>query len=236
MKLTIYILLSTVASFYTHAQDNRLFNANVDLNGDGEKETIRLVELENYQYVLQINNLKENVQFGLEGFKIIDADTTDVFKEIIVFTSGPSDDYEYEIFRYQNDSIHLLGHLEGWITVNGDGTLFTDNGEGFWSRRDVFFLNNTTLSIGKFPFKNEFYVGVKATVTTEFQIFNDPNTLEPFIKIKASSQLTILTATLVEMEDGFFEFVYQVVTEDGLLGYTQLIPLLENTEGLIMAD
>lgn len=218
----------------SYAQEEAVFKAVKDLDGDGIPENIRLVENENYQYSLYINQLEQKVQFGQEGFLIFDIDTTDRFKEIAVFTSGPSDDYEYEIFRYQNNRLHRLGHLEGWITVNGDGTLFTDNGEGFWLRRDVYFLNNKILSLGKFPFKNEFYVGVQATVTNELPIYNDLNTLELFVKVKPETNITVLTAYAWEDED--FEYIYQIVTQDGLLGYTKLMPLLQNTEGLIMAD
>ncbi|PJB13421.1 MAG: hypothetical protein CO119_01390 [Flavobacteriales bacterium CG_4_9_14_3_um_filter_40_17] len=220
----------------SYAQEEALFKAVKDLDGDGIPENIQLVENENYKYTLQINDLTEKVAFGMEGFNIIDIDTTDQFKEITVFTSGPSDDYEYEIFRYQDNRLRLLGHLEGWITVNGDETLFTDNGEGFWSRRDVYFLNNDILSLGKFPHKNEYFVGVNVKVKNSFQLFNDLNNLEPFIWIKPESNITVLTATLWETENENIEFIYQIVTEDGLLGYTKLMPLLENTEGLLMAD
>jgi hypothetical protein len=79
-------------------------------------------------------------------------------------------------------------------------------------------------------------VGVNAKVKNSFQLFNDLNTLEPFIWIKPETNITVLTATLWETENENFEFIYQIVTEDGLLGYTKLMPLLENTEGLIMAD
>lgn len=220
----------------SYAQEDAVFKAVVDIDGDGVAENIQLIENENYEYTLQVNHLNEKVIFGTEGFYIIDIDTTDHFKEIAVFTSGPSDDYEYEIFRYQNNRLHLLGHLEGWITVNGDGTLFTDNGEGFWSRRDVYFLNNEFLSLGKFPLKNAYFVGVNTKVKNSFQLFNDLNTLEPFIKVKPETSIQVLTAIVWEMENENFEFIYQIVTEDGLLGFTKLMPLLENTEGLIMAD
>lgn len=236
MKGTNLFLGFLLSIFYASAQESALFEANIDLNGDGKPESVKLIEDQNYQYSLYINQLEKKVQFGQEGFLIFDIDTTDAYKEIAVFTPGPSDDYEYEIFRYQNNRLHRLGHLEGWITVNGDGTLYTDNGEGFWFKREVYFLNNQTLSLGKFPLKNEFYVGAQATVTKKFQIYNDLNNLEPFLKVKPQTVLKILTAILFEDDNGDFNYVYQVVTQDGLVGYIQQEPLLQNTEGLIMAD
>jgi hypothetical protein len=236
MKKITYTLLFVILCLQSQAQEEGLFRAVVDLNGDGKSEIVQLLENDNYQYILEVNELRQKVSFGMEGFMIIDLDTTDTFKEISVFTSGASDDFEYEIFRFQSNELHLLGHLQGWMTVNGDGTLFTDNGEGFWGRRDVYFLNNDILGLGKHPHKNEYFVGVNAKVKNSFQLFNDLNTLEPFIWIKPETNITVLTATLWETENENFEFIYQIVTEDGLLGYTKLMPLLENTEGLIMAD
>lgn len=230
---TFIIFLMNIQSF---AQEEAYFAAEIDLDGDGIFENIQLIENEHYEYSLQVNDLTEKVSFGMEGFYLIDIDTTDQFKEIAVFTSGPSDDYEYEIFRYQDNRLHLLGHLEGWITVNGDGTLYTDNGEGFWSRRDVWFFNHKVLSLGKFPLKNEYYVGVRVEVKKSLQLYNDLNTLNPFIEVKSETNIQVLTAILWETEKENFEFIYQIATEDGLLGYTKLMPLLENTEGLIMAD
>lgn len=225
-----YLLLVTTF----HAQESYLFNTSADLDGDGKPETIALIKGSNYNYTLHINNLKQEVAFGREGFLIYDIDTTDAFKEIAVFTSGPSDDYEYEIFRYKDNKLYHLGLLEGEITVNGDGTLFTDNGEGFWFKRDVYFLNNELNFLGKHPFKTDYYVGFEVTVTKPFQIFNDLLLLEPFIEVKPQTPLKIQSAHLVENENG--RYIYQVVTHNGLLGYTNLDTLLYHTEGIIMSD
>lgn len=111
----------------------------LDLDGDGEKETL-LVEIitddEGWQqYAVSIDgtNLTEPLSLyfdypDTERYSIVDLDASDSFLEIALPDDGPSNDPNTTFLRYENGALTSLGQVYGKVTEDalvfrGDGTI-----------------------------------------------------------------------------------------------------------------
>ncbi|MGQ9519509.1 MAG: hypothetical protein ACUVTP_05395, partial [Candidatus Fervidibacter sp.] len=57
----------------------------------------------------------------LEGFYIADVNRSDKYREVVVYTPGPSDDYEHAFFWFDGQRIHKMGHLMRMLKFLGNG-------------------------------------------------------------------------------------------------------------------
>ena len=107
-------------------------STNVDLDGDGRMEqlmmTIRGDEVTGYTTMIGVNDqLVEVPQFhNVQGyFGIVDINTTDEKKEIVISDLGPSTDNTTAFYAWQDDTLTYMGTTgDLWesMTFNGDGT------------------------------------------------------------------------------------------------------------------
>jgi len=130
-------LYGTLDDFYTYTEE--------DLNNDGIKEKVgyigALKEHQTKKYKYDLNNdgideeiilYGENNAISINGVKkewvihsiskvwIVDLNLHDNYKEIILYTNGPSDDPEYCILRWQNEEIHQIS-LPGSLYIDRNG-------------------------------------------------------------------------------------------------------------------
>lgn len=105
----------------------------VDLNGDGKKESIRFWSL-HYFFALYINDqwIQQEVTDLNQDFKIVDIDPKDSYKEIIISEFGTSDDYYSYYYTYNGKEILHMGNTEGiladeysTIEIKGNGKVKT---------------------------------------------------------------------------------------------------------------
>jgi len=101
-----------------------LENHDFDLDGDGKKDQILFCFYSTTGYSDEYNRF--TIEIGrsiiagkgdnLDGkFEVVDVDTTDRFREIIVPESGPSDDYGVYVFRFDGSNILYLGYVPGHL-------------------------------------------------------------------------------------------------------------------------
>lgn len=118
------------------ANEQRLmWNAKVDLNGDGKPETVRLTKLDGGSFRLHINQATVEGSLGdeVEGFYIADVNKKDKYREIVVYTPGPSDDDEHLLFWFDGKRIHKMGRLMRWLKYLGNGIVLANDWMDFWT-------------------------------------------------------------------------------------------------------
>ncbi|MBN2572705.1 MAG: hypothetical protein JXA68_11295, partial [Ignavibacteriales bacterium] len=170
---------------------------------------------------------------GIDGFIIIDIDKNDKLKEIAVHTPGPSDDDEYLVYWYDGNKIFLMEYFGGWPEFQGNGMVYLDQWQGFWARRDKYVLDKEKRKM-KFIEQFAYYVGAKVTVKNSFTIYKETNLKDEVALLKKGSEVEILICDCIKRE--YFDYKYLIKSESGLLGWSGIDAILENTEGLIMAD
>lgn len=98
-----------------------------DVDGDGNEDDIFCSLSELNASILKINDLslKFSVVYPLGGkVNIVDFDVNDIYKEIVVYDNGPSDDPSYRCFRYNGEEIIELGNIYPKL-VDGHGKIIT---------------------------------------------------------------------------------------------------------------
>jgi len=236
MKETL-ILIFLFLQFNFAQSQNFVFTAQADLNSDNIPDKINLSETD-YAYTLNINGIKITGEFdveGLNGFKIIDINKNDVFKEIAVHASGPSDDDEYNLYRFNGKEIYFLNKLKGNPTFNGNGIVYLDFWEGFWMRRDKFVFDKKVKKLKRVP-QFAYYVGVKnISVKNYISIFADKSMTQKTAVLSKNSKIEILLCDIKTEEDSNDE-IYLIKSKSGLIGWIKSSVLLENCEGFNFAD
>ena len=101
MKNTCMIFLIGIFVFNNLNAQKFIFSAKVDLNSDNKIETIKVENTDKHaEFKLFIDDKEIIGKFdsdNTDGFKVIDINKNDKYKEIAVHTPGPSDDDEYDI-------------------------------------------------------------------------------------------------------------------------------------------
>jgi hypothetical protein len=252
--LMITFLITSLAINGLIAQDF-VFSISTDLNSDNKDETIKLEKTGiRFGYKLTINNQEGLGTFELEetdGFKVIDIDTQDKYKEIAVHSSGPGDDMSdnvYFIYWYNGKEVFLIDQLHGSAIFNGNGIIYLDKWEGFWTSRDKYVLGNNSRNIS-FVRPFGYYVGVKAKAKTSFTIYQEQALKNKVAVLNVGSDIEILLCDKDEYrytnDDGSIEYTgvtessrykYLVKSQSGLLGWISNKDILESVEGLPWAD
>ncbi|MCI5212227.1 MAG: hypothetical protein D3910_26375 [Candidatus Electrothrix sp. ATG2] len=169
---SIVMLLSNSAGSF--AENTFVKSAEVDLNGDGTPEHIRVSEItESGDFLLKIEqaSITGKLDSGAaDGFIIVDIDTGDKHKEVAVHTPGPSSDDEYLIYWYDGKSIKNTGRLARWPEFLGNGIVHVKNWMGFWSQNNKYVLDKKTRKLHLVP-QDMYYVGVEVDVKESFPIY-----------------------------------------------------------------
>jgi hypothetical protein len=97
-----------------------------DLNGDGAKEKI-IYNLRSGELIVNNKSVKLNLTDAAEAFAIVDVDSKDKFKEILISDYGPSDDYKTCFYYFDGTNIVNMGEAEGLfdfgIKLEGSGKI-----------------------------------------------------------------------------------------------------------------
>jgi len=212
-----------------------VFSIKTDLNSDNQTEMIKLEKTgKQFGYKLTINNQETLGAFEMEetdGFKVIDIDTQDQYKEIAIHSSGPGDDMNdnfYFIYWYDGAAVFLIGQLNGSAIFNGNGIIYLDKWEGFWTSREKYVLDKNSRKIS-FVRPFGYYVGVKGKVKTSFTIFQEQALKNKVAVLNVGSDIEILLCDKVE-------YRYLIKSQSGLLGWISNNDISERIDGLPWAD
>jgi len=211
-------------------------DAKVDLNGDGRLDAIRIIETnEDGGFTLKINKtiITDSLNAEVDGFIIVDIDTTDIFKEVAVHTPGESDDDEYVIYWYDGKKIYQMGRISRWPEFSGDGKVLVDDWMGFWRKREIYVLDKESKTLSVIP-QEFYYVGVEAEVKDPFSL-NRSRVDEDGVSIVNAGEKIILLLYSPSKED-LYEDWYQIKTSSGFIGWAKLKTFYEKVKGLPWAD
>lgn len=208
----------------------------VDLDGDGRPDTIGLeIHEETDSYILTVNGhiAKGTLEF-VDGFKIIDIDTSDRRKEIAVHSPGPSDDDVYIIYDYDGKSLKRMATLSRWPVFLGNGVVYVDNWMGFWTIRRKYQLDSKKRQLNCVP-QEFYYVGVEATVRRSFPILQRRDDRSAVVaKLKPNSKVMILLCD--PSPKAYGDDWYLIKSESGLVGWTKEKGFTEKFHQLPYAD
>jgi hypothetical protein len=167
-------------------------SADLDLNNDGSSESIYL-ELDEYDfnyfdqeqgkeiheirqtgaYILHINDLKveDHVNDNCYGFKILDIDPDDKYRDILVFSQGPCADSDYVIYRFDGNNIIRTGLLYDRFEIHNKYIQSRQRGDvGDTVYKYIIDPKTEMLSQVK---QDLYYKGLHAMVGGEIKIYDD---------------------------------------------------------------
>jgi hypothetical protein len=219
-----------------------------DITGDGVKEDISIVpDADSSGFLLTVNSskIKGKLSNGpVDGFQIVDVLADDGFKEIAVHTSGPSDDDQYIVYRFNGSTITQLAMFERWPKFLGNGIVYVDDWMGFWKKREKYQLDQAKNQILIVP-QQYYFVGIDIKINKSFPIYkyyekyNKTAVAKPVIaNLKETTTATILLyAPLPTTKNGGeTPEWYLIKSESGLLGWAPLSSFIDKVDGLTLAD
>lgn len=210
--------------------------AEADLNGDGTSESITLTSTDELgNFTLKVGNfeLKGNLGDTVDGFVIVDVDSSDPYREIGIHTPGPSDDDVFLMIWFNGREIRTMGILSRWPSFQGNGIVYVDDWMGFWIKREKYVLNKNSRLLDRVP-QELYYVGVEATVKKSFPIYRSRNGLQSIANLREGSKILIFACD--PQDTNYLNHWYLVKSESGLLGWAKLGNFMEKVQGLPWAD
>lgn len=236
------VAVSSVSMIEPEAQLDLRWADQIDLDGDGDMEDIHLIRLERKHgaFLLTVDgsSVADRLSNEINGFVVVDVDTSDQYKEIAVHTPGPSDDDEYFYFWFNGESLHRVGQIGRWPHYAGDGILLVRSWMCFWEIRDKYVLT-TEHKLKRVP--QEFYwVGKEATVGKSVPIYSFCNSDQVQTHLAPGTKATIVLykpgVSAVEIDEYMASRQYLVKSEDGQMGWIVTGRVYDSLTDLPMAD
>jgi len=211
-----------------------------DLDGDGKVECVTLyTKPRKYEWSLRVDDRLLEDGCGLQfcGFAVIDLDTTDRYKEIVVRLSGPGEGDFYSIYEYRNKNIRRIGIVGDVIEFYGDGSMIVrDYSMSFWVRTVKYFITRQrTIEVVPQEF---YYVGVEGVVKESFPIYAKRGSKVVVDVVKPREKILILLSDCSYKEPGK-QWIdpakqwYLVRTERNLLGWIFMKSVSRKIGGIV---
>ncbi len=235
MNFKYFILAIIFLSKISYSQFS--YSKYLDLNSDNSLDEVKLSG-DDMDYTLTINGISIKGSFdveGMNGFEIIDIDKNDLFKEIAIHASGPSDDDVYNIYWFNGKQIFFIKSLDQNPTFKGNGFVYNDSWQGFWMKRDKYSLNKKTHKLNLVP-QFAYYVGIKDIVVNDwFAIYSDKNMTKKIATLSKKSKIEILLCETNNSKDEN-DYLYLVKSKSKLVGWVKSSILQKNCSGFNYAD
>ncbi|NPD26986.1 hypothetical protein HPP06_26540 [Corallococcus exiguus] len=215
-------------------------SAQVDLDGDGKPDAVSLTAGEDGKFTLKVGGatLKGDASGNeVPGFQVVDLDTGDKWKELLVQTLGELDDgHRYLVYGYDGKAVKLLGDVHALTEAKGNGIVLVDRWMAFWQKRDKYTLDRKAWKLVHVP--QELYAvtaepgkEVTATVKKSFPLTQSRTGSAVLATTAQGSKVTVLAASVPAKG----EVLYLVRSSTGLLGWVPGNVLVESTDGLPLA-
>lgn len=228
--MTLTLLTAPLA----HAQGEPTKSASVDLNGDGKPEAVSLTWDEaRDEFVLKAGSA--TIRGGTdgnapEGFVVVDLDSSDKRKELVVSTGQTDYDKQQHLYAFDGKALKSIGNVPALTEAKGNGIILSDSWQGFWNRRDKYALDKKG-NVTEVP--QELYaVGVEATVKQPFPLARSRTDKSAVATLAQGSKIQVLAAAPLGPPG---EYLYLVKSATGLLGWATAKDLTGKTEGLPLA-
>ncbi len=235
MKITLIVVLSFLNIALAQSQE-LVFSKQTDLNSDKVVDKISLTQNDDITLTLAINDAKKNFeceQGDVAGFKIVDINKNDIFKEIEIIAEGPGGEIFTKLFWFDGKEIYLMNSFKGYLTIKGNGIVYADNQESFWTRRSKFTLDKLTHKLKETP-QFAYYVGVEnITVKNYVSIYADENLTQKTATLSKNSKITILLCKKHKSDEN--KDIYLIKSKSGLTGWIKYSELEKNCSGFNFA-
>ncbi|MCY1017709.1 hypothetical protein [Pyxidicoccus sp. MSG2] len=229
--MTFALLAAPLASA---GDDAPVKAATLDVSGDGKPEDISVTWDEpKSQFILKVGNATARGSSGHEepnGFTVVDLDSSDKRKEVVVHTGLTDNTKEAHVYAYDGKSLKAMGTVPSISEARGNGIVLSDAWMAFWQRRDKYVLDAKAGKLTLVP--QELYaVGVEATVTESFPLARARTEKTPVANLAKGSKIQVIAAAPIPGKS----YLYLVKSSTGLLGWATMDDLAEKTEGLPFA-
>ena len=235
MKITLIVILSFLNIALAQSQE-LVFSKQTDLNSDKVVDKISLTQNDDMTLTLAIGNAKKNFeceQGDVAGFKIVDINKNDIFKEIEIIAEGPGGEIFTKLFWFDGKEIYLMNSFKGYLTIKGNGIVYADNQESFWTRRSKFILDKLTHKLKETP-QFAYYVGIEnITVKNYVSIYADENLTQKTATLSKNSKITILLCKKHKSDEN--KDIYLIKSKSGLTGWIKYSELEKNCSGFNFA-
>ncbi|RKH05448.1 hypothetical protein D7V97_23930 [Corallococcus sp. CA053C] len=208
-----------------------------DLDGDGKPDAVALTPGADGRFTLKVGavTLQGNAAGNeVRGFTVVDLDTGDKWKELLVHSIGDmDDDHRFFLYGYDGKAVRSLGDVRALTEAKGNGIVLVDTWMGFWHQREKYALDRKAWRLTQVP--QELYaVGVEATVKKSFALARSRTESAVVATTAQGSKVQVLAAS-VPAKAEWNDVWYLVKSSSGLLGWVRGKTLLESTEGLPLA-
>ncbi len=239
MKTSLLAVLSSAvllagAPVFAQGGDAFVTAAQADLDGDGKPDAVALTVGADGKFTLKVGGatLKGDASGNeVTGFQVVDLDTGDKWKELLVQTLGELDDgHRYLLYGYDGKAVKPLGDVHALTEAKGNGIVLVDRWMGFWQKRDKYTLDRKAWKLVYVP--QELYaVGVEATVKKSFPLAQGRTGSGVVATTAQGSKVQVLAASVPAKG----EVQYLVKSSTGLLGWVREKVLVDSTDGLPLA-
>jgi hypothetical protein len=239
MRILIIVIFLSILTNINAQNSGYVFDTIIDLNGDNLKERmdVKIFHNDTSDFILTVNGHsiagQLNMRYeNISGFKIVDLNQNDKYKEIAVYCSGPSSDDDYLIYGYDT-SVFLMNHIFEDLTFNGNGIVYGSDWKSFWAANDKYVLNPTSRKLELIK-QFAYYVGITVKTKGEFEIYLEKELINKVALVSKDSEITLILCD--NKEKDFFDMLYLVKTKTQLLGWARFKEIYDNTTGYEMAD
>ncbi len=237
MKIRKLIVLLFLNITTLHSQQ-LAFSKQIDLNSDKIIDKISLTQSDDVTLTLAVNNFLKKVEFEYDfdeanGFRIIDIDKKDTFKEIEVVASGPGGETFVKLYWFDGKNIRLMNTFKASLNINGNGIVYADSFESFWTLRKKLILNKVTYKLTEIP-QFAYYVGIKnIRVKNYISIYADENLTKKTAILSKNSFIEILLCK--KHPNDVNRDIYLIKSKSGLTGWIKYSELEKNCTGFNFA-
>lgn len=178
-------------------------NTTIDLNGDNLQDAIVFV-LDSlkmaYMIVVNTDTFRARGEYVYDKIKVVDIDSKDKYKEIVVSESGPSDDYASTFYCYDVGRIDTIGKLEedyNEIMIKGDGKVSTTIRNDFLGTRS-YVETFELLPMHRFQrIPQEWYtVDLPLTANQQLNLYKSIDDRHTSVRLKEGDKITVIRTDL----------------------------------------
>ena len=204
----------------------------VDIDGDNNSEDIKLTLMEdeigwrNFLLTIDSDSVFGEHSYNVNGFLVIDLDTSDKFKEVAVYTPNVNGPDEFIFYKY-DEQIKEIGKIESYATFPGDGKIVVDTEMMFWTKTDTI-LYDTENDSFVFDPRKHYEINIAAVVLEPFSLYSDRENFIIIEKLDIGNKVVVVAcdaSPFCDEESPNSDWNcdwYQIKSDSETIGWSQL--------------